>query len=56
VSVVREWLEDPEFRTRLITSIERAAEHMASIQGFWSERANGRLKEFKFLLLALHRI
>ena len=55
ITVVRSWLNDTSFRQRLLAAIERAAEHMPSIEGFWSTRANGRLKEFKFLILALQR-
>ncbi len=56
ISVVQACLADGEFLSRLISAIERATEHMPSVQGFWATKANGRLKEFKHLLQALHRM
>jgi hypothetical protein len=55
-SVLRACLRDSQFRDQLHSAIRRAMEHMPSVQGFWAKKANGRLREFKFLLLALGRM
>jgi len=56
IAVVKMHLADASFLTSLISAVGRASEHMPSVEGFWAERANGRLFEFMRLLRALHRM
>jgi hypothetical protein len=46
-------LGDPEFRRKLIDSLERAMEHMLGVTGQKAPRARGRLREFNFLIINL---
>ncbi len=55
-AIVLSRLEDPQFRAQLRSAIQRATEYMPSVTGFWATKANGRLLEFKYLLLALERM
>jgi hypothetical protein len=54
--VVREkCLPDPEVRERWIRDLDHAITCMLSIRGQLSALANGRMLEFKFLMIALER-
>ena len=55
-NVVEACLREASFRAELRSAIERAMQHMQSISGYWSRKARGRMKEFKFLLLAIERM
>jgi len=48
-------LEDPKVRDRWIRSLRQAIRFMISFEGEPSSLANGRMLEFKFLILALER-
>jgi len=46
-------LENPGFRAKLRDSIERAMTHLPGITGYKMAKARGKLRELKFLLVAL---
>jgi hypothetical protein len=48
-------LEDPQVRARWIRSLRQGIRCMLSFDGEPATRANGRMLEFKFLILALER-
>lgn len=50
-----ECLTDEQVRNRWIRSLNQAIRYMLSFDGEPSELANGRMLEFKFLILALNR-
>lgn len=49
-------LDDPEFRTKLCDSIIRAMDYLPGIEGRKKSLARGRLREFRFLIIALERL
>jgi len=56
VRIARELLLDPEFRTKLRDSVDRAMGYLLGISGQKKPLARGRLREFRFLLIALDRL
>ena len=50
-----ECLPDPEVRKHWIWSLNQATNYMLSFDGEPSTLANGRMLEFKFLIIALER-
>jgi hypothetical protein len=50
-----ECLPDPQVRKRWIRSLNQAMSYMLSFDGEPSTLANGRMLEFKFLIIALER-
>jgi hypothetical protein len=55
IARVKDALNDSRFRSQLGAAIRRAMAYMPGVVGYWSVKARGRLREFKFLLLALER-
>ena len=51
----KECLPDPQVRKRWIRSLNRAMSYMLSFDGEPSTIANGRMLEFRFLIIALER-
>jgi hypothetical protein len=55
-AVVRQCLGDPRFRRQLRSAVDRAREYMPSVEGHFATKARGRMREFKYLVLALDRM
>jgi hypothetical protein len=54
--VVMQAVDDPTFRVKLKDTLERAMTFLMGIEGEKKERARGRLREFRMLVVALERM